>query len=157
MPNLFPAGYENEIVVLEDITTINEKVGYKQGIAFDYDKGGIELNSKNQIKDATGIESWRQWCINCMSIEKGSLNCYSGDIGIETREAFNADSRELAEALLTKTITEGLMADPYGRTSYVEDITFDWINNDSVVVDVTVVGIDDATIDIITTLGEKVL
>ena len=49
------------------------------------------------------------------------------------------------------------MADPYGRTSYVEDITFDWINSDSVVVDVTVVGIDDATIDIITTLGEKVL
>ena len=41
---------------------------------------------------------------------------------------------------------EALEADPYGRTDYVGEITFDW-GSDSVKVTVEVVGIDGAAID----------
>ena len=42
---------------------------------------------------------------------------------------------------------EALDAEPYGRTDYVGEMTFDW-GADSVVVTIEVVGTDGATIDL---------
>ena len=50
--------------------------------------------------------------------------------------------------MLTRQITEALTADPYGRTSYVQDISYEWTAPDAVLADVTIVGIDDVTINI---------
>ena len=102
----------------------------------------------NKMQDSDGIESWKSWCINCLQTERYKHLAYSTDFGIELDAALAASSREEAESILTREITEALLADPYKRTAYVEEIKFDWTAPDSVVVSVTIHGIDDVTIDI---------
>ena len=80
---------------------------------------------------------------------------YTTDFGIETEEAFAAENREKAEALLTRQITEALKADPYGRTAYVEDVKFFWSTPDAVEVIVTVCGIDRVSIDVTANLTRR--
>ena len=45
------------------------------------------------------------------------------------------------------------MADPYKRTASIQDISFNWLAPDSVEVTVTVIGIDDALIDVLAQLN----
>lgn len=147
MPNLFPIGYEDEIITEEDLQ--GEKVvGYRNGIAFDYEVGDFKRDGMNKILDSTGIQSWMDWCINCLQTERYKHLAYSTDFGIEIDAALKANSREEAENILTRQITEALMADPYGRTAYVSDITYNWTAPDTVEVGVTVHGMYDVTIDI---------
>lgn len=73
---------------------------------------------------------------------------YSSDFGIELDGVFHATSREEAENILTRQINEALLADPYGRTQYIEEITFDWTGSDAVEVTVTLHGLEDVTIDV---------
>lgn len=147
MANLFPEGYEDEIITEEDLTS-DTPTGYRNGIAFDYDTGDFKRDGKNRIMDSDGIESWKSWCINCIQTERYAHLAYSSDFGIETAAAMRAKTRAEAESILTREITEALLADPYGRTEYVEDIEFDWTAPDTVVVNATIKGIDDVTIDI---------
>ena len=145
--NLFPEGYEREYITEEDL--IEEKaVGYRNGIAFDYEKGDFPRDGMNKMLDSNGIESWKSWCINCLQTERYKHLAYSTDFGIELEAAMKAAGRDEAESILTRQITEALMADPYHRTSYISEILFDWTAPDSVVVSVTIHGIDDVTIDI---------
>ena len=147
MNNLFPEGYEREYITEEDL--IEEKpVGYRNGIAFDYEKGDFPRDGMNKMLDSTGIESWKSWCINCLQTERYKHLAYSTDFGIELEAAMKAIGRDEAESILTRQITEALLADPYHRTSYISEITFDWTAPDSVVVSVTINGIDDVTIDV---------
>lgn len=145
--NLFPAGYEDEIITQEDL--IAEKpTGYRNGIAFDNMRGDFLRDGMHKMLDCDGIESWKSWCINCIQTERYKHLAYSTDFGIEVDKAMRATSREEAESILARQITEALLADPYKRTKYIEKITFDWTAPDSVVVDLTIRGIDWTTIDI---------
>lgn len=145
--NLFPEGYEREYITEEDL--IEEKaIGYRNGIAFDYERGDFPRDGMNKMLDSNGIESWKSWCINCLQTERYKHLAYSSDFGIELEAAMKAVGRDEAESILTRQITEALMADPYKRTSYISEILFDWTAPDTVVVSVTIHGIDDVTIDI---------
>lgn len=145
--NLFPSGYDTETIDAQDVLS-NGPVGYRPGVAFELKTGDFVRDGKNQLTDSTGIESWKSWCTNCLQTERYAHLAYSADFGIEYEKAFRAESREEAESILTRQITEALKADPYGRTIYVEDIKFTWPAANAVEVTATVVGIDDVTVDI---------
>lgn len=145
--NLFPVGYEEEIVTAEDINA-GKPIGYRNGIAFDSQLGDFLRDGMNKMLDSTGIESWMSWCIICLQTERYKHLAYSTDFGIELDAAFRATSRDEAESILTRQITEALMADPYGRTKYISEIIYDWTAPDAVAVTVTIHGIDDVTIDV---------
>ena len=145
--NLYPEDYEDETIDEEE-TEDEEPIGYRPGVAFDWQTGDFIRDGRNRLLEATGVESWAQWCQNCLQTERYKHLAYSDDFGIELDEAFKAESREEAESILTRQITEALEADPYGRTAYINNIEFDWTAPDAVNVDVTVVGIADVTIDL---------
>ena len=147
MPELFPSGYEEEIVTQEDLSEETE-IGYREGVYFDQESADFVRDGQHRVKSATGIESWEQWCRNCLCTEKGAYPCYGDTFGIATTEAFEAETREKAQSILTREICESLANDPYGRTKYVSDVTFTWNDSDSLSTSVTVVGIDNTTIDI---------
>lgn len=147
MPELFPIGYDEEVVTLEDITDEKE-TGYKEGVYFDPDTADFVRDGQYRVKSATGIESWEQWCRNCLMTERGVYPCYGDTFGISTYEAFQAETHEKAQSILTREICESLQNDPYGRTLYVSEIEFEWQDSDALSVDVQVVGIDNATIDL---------
>lgn len=151
MPDLFPAGYEDEVVTQEEITEQKE-TGYKEGVYFDTD---FVRDGQYRVKSATGIESWEQWCRSCLMTERGVYPCYGDTFGIATEEAFKADTREMTQSILTREICESLANDPYGRTSYVSNVEFTWNDSSSLSVDVTIVGIDEATIDITTVIDVR--
>lgn len=145
--NLFPVGYENEIITEKDLVS-ERPTGYRNGIAFDSQRGDFLRDGMNKLLDSDGIESWKSWCINCLQTERYKHLAYSTDYGIEMDKAMLASNREEAESVLTRQITEAIMADPYKRTKYIEEITFSWTSPDSVAVAVTIHGVDDTTIDI---------
>ena len=145
--NLFPIGYEDEIITEEDLA-FDKPVGYRNGITFDYQMGDFPRDGMNKLQDSTGIDSWKSWCINCLHTERYKHLAYSTDFGIETEAAMKARNREEAESILTRQISEALMADPYKRTAYVSKVKYDWTAPDTVVAAVTIHGIDDVTIDI---------
>lgn len=147
MPNLFPESYDTEIIELEDIQPANT-IGYKNGIAFDDELGDFIRDGKHRLVDSTGIESWKSWCINCIQTERYRHLAYGTDFGIEAEAAMKADTREASENMLTRQISEALMADPYERTEYVQEIEFDWTEPDAIAVYVVIIGKDDVTIDI---------
>lgn len=148
MANLFPTGYENEVITEEDLHS-NTPIGYRNGIAFDFETGDFKLDGKNNIIDSDGIESWKSWCIICIQTERYAHLACPSDFGIDSRAAMRATSRDEAESILTREITEAILADPYERTKYVEDITFDWTAPDAVQVGAIIHGIDDVSIDLI--------
>lgn len=156
MANLFPEGYESEIIEEEDLAE-GSVIGYRNGISFDEELGDFKRDGKNRMLDSDGIESWKSWCINCLQTERYKHLAYSTDFGIEIDKALQATSREEAENILTREITEALLADPYGRTAYIEDLEFDWTAPDTITVQATIHGIDDVTIDITAylTRGER--
>lgn len=145
--NLFPSGYETETIDAQAVLN-DGPIGYRPGVAFSLKTGDFVRDGKNKLTDSTGIESWKSWCTNCLQTERYAHLAYSSDFGIEYEKAFAAESREEAESILTRQITEALAADPYGRTAYVEDIKFDWIAPNAVQVSATVVGIDDVSVDL---------
>lgn len=145
--NLFPIGYERQVAEAEDVAD-TEIIGYRPGVFFDFYTGDFVRDGRRQMQNADGVESWEGWCRTCLLTERYEHLAYSTDFGIETKEAFAAETREKAEALLERQITEALEADPYGRTAYVEDIVFLWNAPDSVQVTVSVRGIDDVLIDV---------
>ena len=145
--NLFPVGYEEEVITAEDLASA-QPTGYRNGIAFDSQRGDFLRDGMYKLLDSDGIESWKSWCINCIQTERYKHLAYSTDFGIEIDKAMKATSREEAESILTRQITEAIMADPYKRTKYIEEITYNWTAPDSVSVAVTIHGVDDATIDI---------
>ena len=152
--NLFPEE-ELEITAEELDDEEDEPVGYLSSVYFDEDTGDFARDGQFRLKSATGLEAWEQWCINCLMTEKGAYPAYGDGFGIATIEAFASDSREESESILTLEITEALMNDPYGRTEYVEEIEFNWINGDALEITVTVRGIADATIDITVTIDQR--
>lgn len=147
MANLFPVGYDEEVIDQEDLIA-EEPTGYRNGVAFDYQSGDFKRDGKNRLLDSDGIDSWKSWCINCLHTERYKHLAYSTDFGIETEAAMRATSREEAESILARQITEAIMADPYERTAYIKEISFDWTAPDTAAVFVAIHGINDVTIDV---------
>lgn len=147
MDNLYPEGYETEIINDDDLEN-DSPIGYRPGVAFDMQTGDFIRDGRNDLLEATGVESWESWCQNCLLTERGVHLAYSDEFGIDYNQIFSASNREEAENILTRQVTESIMADPYERTAYVRNIEFEWTAPDSVLVSVTIVGIDDVTIDI---------
>lgn len=156
MANLFPEGYEEEVITAENLEA-EKPVGYRNGIAFDNQTGDFLRDGMHKMLDSDGIGSWKSWCLNCIQTERYKHLAYSTDFGIETEKAMRASSREEAESILTRQITEAIMADPYERTRYIEEITYNWTEPDTVAVSVIIHGVDDVTIDITAyiTRGER--
>ena len=146
--NLYPENYEDETIDEETLQNQQQVVGYKPGLAFDEKTGDFIRDGKNQIMESTGVDSWKSWVMNCLQTQRYAYMAYGTDFGIEYDRVFAAESRAEAESILTRQITEAIMADPYGRTAYVEDIQFTWTAPDAVQIDATIVGIDDITIDV---------
>lgn len=147
MPNLMPDGYETEVIDGADLLE-ETPIGYRNGPAFDYETGDYMRDGKNRIIDFDGIESWKAWVINCMSTQRGAHLAYSSDFGIDLDRVFAAENREEAESILTREITEAVLADDYGRTDYIESIEFNWTAPDAVAVHAILHGITDITIDV---------
>lgn len=145
--NLFPTGYEKEVIQSDELVE-DRPIGYRNGIAFDEKNGDFKRDGGNKLIDSTGIESWRSWCTNCMSTERYKHLAYSTDFGIELDAVFKSTSRAEAESILARQITEAILADPYQRTEYIENLRFSWIRPDAVEVRATIHGIDDVTIDV---------
>lgn len=145
--NLYPEGYEDEIIEDADLDE-EEPIGYRPGVAFAWDPGDFPRDGRNRLTEASGVESWQQWCMNCLQTARYKHLAYSDDFGIDIDEVFSAESQEEAESILTSEITEALQADPYGRTEYVSFVDYEWTAPDSVLATVTVVGIADVTIDV---------
>lgn len=150
--NLYPEDYEDETVDDNDLAE-EEPIGYRPGVAFDWETGDFVRDGRNRLLDASGVESWQQWCQNCLQTQRYKHIAYGDDYGIDIDEAFKAESQSEAESILTRQITEALEADPYGRTAYIDDIEYDWIAIDGVQATVTVVGIADVTIDVTVNLS----
>lgn len=145
MPKLFPDGYESEVMSQAE-TSADTVTGYKPSLYFDGED--ILRDGQNRVIESTGIEAWEQWCMKCLLTERYKYPAYSTDYGIEVDEALLAETREKAESILTREINEALLADPYGRTSYIEDIAYDWtVSPDSVQIQIVAVGLSDVTID----------
>lgn len=147
MPNLLPTGYEDEVVNPDDIVS-HKPIGYRNGVAFDYETGDFKRDGKNRMLDSDGIESWKSWVINCMQTERYKFLAYSTDFGIELDKVFAAESREEAESILTRQITEAIMADDYERCAYIESIEYEWTEPDGVLVHAKLHGIEDVSIDV---------
>ena len=145
--NLFPTGYETEIIEETDLQS-EQPQGFKNGLAFDYSNGDFVRDGQNRIVDSDGIESWKSWVMNCIQTERYKHLCYSTDFGIEWDMVYQAQTREEAESILTRQINEAVMADKYKRTEYIEDITYNWTAPDAVEVHITIHGINDVTIDV---------
>ncbi|SCJ45740.1 Protein of uncharacterised function (DUF2634) [uncultured Eubacterium sp.] len=141
--NLFPADMEEMTMEEEEMEELEEQDDYIGAAAFDRD---FVRDGQNSVRGASGIDSWKQWCINCLTTEREASPLYSSDFGIAITEILQATTREEAESLFKAEAKEALEADPYERTDYVSEISFDW-GTDSVNVYIEVVGIDGATID----------
>lgn len=149
--SLFPADMEEMVIGEDEIDESNIPTEYIGGVAFDSD---LVRDGKNAVQEASGLDSWKQWCTNCLSAERYSSPIYSTDFGISLADIYSAPTKEEAEAIFRAEAKEALEADPYGRTDHVGAINFIW-GNDSVDIYIEIIGIEGATIDFAVTLGGR--
>lgn len=157
MPNLFPTGYQNEVITVDETKT-ERPIGYRPGILFDYETlGDFARDGRNRVIEANGIESWKSWVVNCLSTERYKYLAYSTDFGIEYDKIFGASTKAEAESILVRQVTEAILADPYGRTEYLEFTNIDWSVPDAVIASFILHGINDVTLDmtVYLTRGER--
>lgn len=148
--NLFPEGYESEIAPELAEDTI---IGYKPGIAFNDEAGDFVRDGKYRLVDNSGVDSLKNWVVNCLQTQRYAHLAYDTDFGIDIESVFKAESRAEAESILAREITEALLADKYSRIKYLSDMSFEWIDADAVVVSFVVHAINAVTIDITTTIA----
>lgn len=134
-----------------------EGAGYKPSIFFDFETGDFVRTHDGKLKEASGYEAWKQWCIKTCMTQRYACEAYSDDIAIDFEEALKAETRAETESILRREIEEALMADPSERTLYVGTIDFNW-QADSCLVDVKIQGIDgdaDITFRLLGNTGEE--
>lgn len=149
--NLFPEGYETEVI--EFPLARDTIIGYKPGIAFGDEAGDFVRDGKYRLIDNSGIESLKNWIINCLHTQRYAHLAYDTDFGIDIEGVFKAESRAEAESILAREITEALLADKYSRIEYLSDMSFYWTAPDTVVVSFVVHAINAVTIDITTSIA----
>lgn len=127
---------------IEDVIEVQQDV---KSAYFDFQKGDFVLSGAGKMVQSTEREAWIQWCLKAIFTQRYSYYAYSSNMGIEIEEAMNEPDRKAQESALQRTITEALLADPYGRTAYVRNFVFRW-QADSVYIECTV-GHKDGTED----------
>ena len=151
--NLFPDELDEDIddeLLVEDE---NEEVaGYKIAPSFDSASGDFLLNGSGQIIDADEIEAYTQWCENIIATDRYNHDAYTDDIGIDYSDVFASNDRKEIEIILESEISEALACDPYGRTQYVQNVEFDWISPDEIVVSVDIVALDNELVTVSATI-----
>ena len=152
--NLLPLGVEKETVPGTPDAG-SGPVGFRPGVLFNPELGDFPRDGRGRVQDSTGIESWKSWVYNCLSTERFKHLAYSSDFGLELDRVFAAGSKQEAESILTRQITEALLADPYGRTAYVEVFRYDWRGADGVEAMIRLHGLEDVTIDITAYLSSE--
>ena len=53
--NLFPEGYETEVIEEQDVMR-DSPIGYKNGIAFDYEQMDFRRDGKHKLLDSDGVD-----------------------------------------------------------------------------------------------------
>lgn len=98
----------------------------KQSLYFDFNKGDFAIDRSGRLQTATPYETWIQWCLKTVYTQRWSCLAYSDQIGVELEEALETTGRGAQESYIKRTITEALLADPYGRTKRVYGFSFHW-------------------------------
>ena len=78
---LFPEDLE-EFEPDEDVTETEEDAGYLASVAFEKD---FVRDGRNRVQSASPVDAWKQWCINCLSMERYASPLYSTDFGIDRK------------------------------------------------------------------------
>lgn len=131
--------------ILDDIDeqqAEQEQTQYKISVFFDFTKGDFVLDEQGRLKTATEAEAWEQWCIKTIQTQRYAFMSYSDNYGVELEEIFSETSKAIKEAMIENSISEALLADPYGRTAYIKDFSFKW-QTDSVIISLTIVGTEN--------------
>lgn len=153
MPNLFPLNYDDEALVVDaESVEDGEAIGYKESVYFDFNKGDYLRSSTNRLITSTGSDAWIHWCVKCLATQRYAHLAYSDNYGVDYEAVFGSTTREEAENELTRQITEALEADPYQRLSYIDSMTFEWLDDTAVEVSLVLVGINGNTAELQTTL-----
>ena len=123
MADLYPV-FDVPCIIKEDTMPVNKQKG---SIYFDFEKGDFLLDQSGKAVSATPYEAWCQWCLKTVYTQRFAYLGYSDQVGAEIHEALNAPSKQAAQSMLIKTISDACMADPYGRTLRVYDFMFNWL------------------------------
>lgn len=150
--NLFPEEDELEEDELVDDDDDEEPIGYKIAPYFDSALGEFLLNGNGQIVTADEVTAWQHWCENVISTDRYNHDAYTDDIGIDYDEIFRLNDQEEIETELESEISDALTCDPYGRTQYVQNVEFEWLNSNEVIVSIEVVGLDNELVTIDTVI-----
>ena len=137
MADLFPV-FNVPGIDVSDENSVKQRIG----IYFDFETGDFKTDNKGRIETASPYDAWTQWCMKTVYTQRWAYLGYSEQIGVELEEALKQEDRPSQESYIEKTISEALLADPYGRTKRVYDFTFKW-ERDSVKVAFTISGIWD--------------
>lgn len=150
---LFPEDIDDEIdeEEYEDEETV---IGYKIAPYFDSKTGDFILNGSGQIITADEVEAYTQWCENIVATDRYNHDSYTDDIGIDYDEVFAAETHEEAETILESEISEALACDPYGRTQYVQNVSFEWTGPDEVEVSIEVMALDNELVTVNTVISK---
>lgn len=151
--NLFPEDIDDN---LEDEYEDDSEsvIGYKVAPYFDSKSGDFLLNGSGQIMTADEVTAYTQWCENVLATDRYSHDSYTDDIGLDYKEIFASADKEEAETIIENEISEALACDPYGRTQYVQNVEFEWISPDEVIVTVEIVALDNEMVTINTTISK---
>ena len=151
--NLFP----EELDELTDEDELDEDeseliVGFKTAPYFDSKTGDFVMDGSGGIVLADEISAYTQWCEAILATDRYNHEAYTEDIGLDYNEIFAAADREEAEAIIESEISEALACDPYGRTLFVQNVEFDWISPDEILVEVEIVAFDNEHVTVNTTI-----
>ncbi|MCL2087662.1 MAG: DUF2634 domain-containing protein [Oscillospiraceae bacterium] len=123
----------------DEIEDVQSQDMYKLAPLWDFESGEFVLNGARQPVYGTGYDAWVLWCSKAILTQRWAHFAYSGNSGIEAREAFSEPDRQSQESALERTITEALLADPLERTQQVKDFRFLW-GVDSLEINCVIVG-----------------
>ena len=135
MPDLYPKFDETLLDSAESNTA-----EYKRSYYFDFDKMDFACTRSGKVRESTGTEAWEQWCMKAIMTARYSCLAYSTDYGSEVLDSINTTDRKEAESNLRRTINETLLVNPL--TERVDNITFSWLDADSLEVSCKVIGVD---------------
>lgn len=132
MPDLFPT-FDTPGMVENNVANTVE---YPESWLYDFENGRVVIDGSGRAVMADGLTAWAQWCIKAASTLRLAHLAYGPDYGCEYDEARRQPTRQAAESVLERAITEALVVDP--RTEMVRDFSFSW-RGDEVYVSFTAV------------------
>ena len=106
------------------LSTGNSGPTYNGSFLFDFAAGDFVLDGSGRVVRSGPYQAWAQWCAKSVLTEWNVYPIYDQNFGCETEQALLDASRELAQADLERTISEGLLSD--ARTQSVTDFVFNW-------------------------------